>query len=73
MSHIFYCRAQELKIDVSPDQSSFVLRDIEPNVNYWVRVTANTKMGEGESTQIVTVMPVINGKEIHFILDRILI
>lgn len=52
--------AQEMKIDVSPGQSSFVLRDLEPNVNYWVRVSANTKMGEGESTQIVTVMPVVN-------------
>ncbi|XP_053408969.1 cell adhesion molecule DSCAM-like isoform X3 [Mercenaria mercenaria] len=52
--------AQEMKIDVPPDQSAYVLHGLEPGVNYWVRVTANTRMGEGESTQIVTVMPVIN-------------
>lgn len=51
-----------MKIDVPPDQSSYVLHDLEPNVNYWARVSANTRRGEGESTQIVTVTPVTNGR-----------
>ncbi|XP_052806024.1 LOW QUALITY PROTEIN: cell adhesion molecule DSCAM-like [Mya arenaria] len=59
---IYYCNtstsAQEMKLDVSPTLSSFLLRDLEPGVDYWVRVTASTRMGEGESTQIVTVAPV---------------
>ena len=50
-----------MKIDVPPGQTSYVLHDLETDVNYWVRVSANTRIGEGESTQIVTVMPVVKG------------
>ena len=50
-----------MKIEVEPSDLSFALNDLEGNVNYWVRVTANTRMGEGESTQIVTVMPINKG------------
>ena len=42
--------------------TSYVLGDLEARVEYWVRVSASTRMGEGESTQIVTVMPVNKGK-----------
>lgn len=50
--------AQETRLEISPNKTSFVLGDLESRVEYWVRVSASTRMGEGESTQIITVMPV---------------
>lgn len=53
--------AQESRIGVSPDLTYFVLDDLEMKTTYWVRATANTAMGEGDSTETVTVVPKNNG------------
>lgn len=50
-------------MEVSPDMTSRRLEGLETGVDYWVRVTASTRRGEGESTQIVTVTPVNNGTQ----------
>ena len=52
---------QENRFEVAPNKTCFILGDLESRVEYWVRVSASTHMGEGESTQIVTVMPVNKG------------
>ena len=51
---------------MEPSDLSFVLSYLESEVHYWVRVTASTRMGEGESTQIVTVTPINRGNILIF-------
>ncbi|KAH3692732.1 hypothetical protein DPMN_193886 [Dreissena polymorpha] len=61
---VYYCNtstsAQVMEVEVPPEFMFFLLRDLEVGVDYWVRVAASTRMGEGDSTQIVTVTPVNN-------------
>ena len=66
IKHVYDTRIgiQESKVVVSPDFTYYLLSDLDIDVTYRVRVTANTKMGEGETTNSVSVIPQNKGRNL---------